>query len=405
MLMERKQGYKFRLSPKSHHLPHLTQSLGANRVVWNKLLAMNLYRLENKLPLIWYNEMAWFIRLWKETDELSFLKQAPSQSLQQTAKALDRAFRDAFDKTQVNKRLPVKKRLGKNEAGIRYPQGIELDEKNQVIRLPKLGWVKYRMSRQVKGLIKNVTVTRKAGYYYLSIQTQQEVGAPCHPAKSIVGIDVGVKRFATLSTGEVIEPIHSYRVNEAQLVKAQQILKHKTKFSQNWKKQQLQVAKLHMKIAHVRSDFLHKATTAISKNHALVVLEDLRIVNMSKSASGSIEKPGRMVKQKSGLNKSLLDQGFGEFRRQLEYKQVWLGGWVVTVPPHYTSQTCPACTHVSKENRRTQAEFACVSCDYVNHADLVGAINILRAGHAQLACEVSVDVSHASSRNQLSTVL
>ena len=87
------QGYQFRLEPKHKHLQHLNQALGANRFVWNKLLAMNLVRLENKQSLLWYNEMDWFIKRWKESDEYGFLREAPSQSLQQTAKALERAFK------------------------------------------------------------------------------------------------------------------------------------------------------------------------------------------------------------------------------------------------------------------------------------------------------------------------
>ncbi|MEK6653882.1 MAG: transposase, partial [Thermodesulfobacteriota bacterium] len=129
-----------------------------------------------------------------------------------------------------------------------------------------------------------------------------------------------------------------------------------------------------------------KATTTISQNHAIVCVEDLQVRNMSKSAAGSSDSPGRNVRAKSGLNKSILDQGWFEFRRQLEYKQAWLGGEVLAVPPRNTSRTCPACGHVSAENRQTQARFACVECGYENNADLVGAINILERGHRLLAC-------------------
>jgi len=120
--MKRLQGYKFELKPKAKQLDHLNQSLGANRFVWNKFLEANLLRLENKLPLIRYQEMAWLLTLWKQSDEYAFLNDVPSQSLQQTAKALDRAFKDAFDKKQPCKRIPKFKRRGRNEAGIKYPQ-------------------------------------------------------------------------------------------------------------------------------------------------------------------------------------------------------------------------------------------------------------------------------------------
>ena len=113
---------------------------------------------------------------------------------------------------------------------------------------------------------------------------------------------------------------------------------------------------------------------------------------MSKSAAGTTEQPGKIVRAKSGLNKAILDQGWFEFRRQLDYKRQWNGGWLVAVPPQNTSRTCPCCGHVSADNRTSQAQFACVECGYEDNADVVGAINVLRAGHARFACEVSGEV-------------
>ena len=131
---------------------------------------------------------------------------------------------------------------------------------------------------------------------------------------------------------------------------------------------------------------LHKASTAISKNHALVCIEDLKVRNMSGSAAGSTDAPRRNVRNKSGLNKSILDQGWYEFRRQLDCKLAWNGGHLIAVPPQNTSRTCPCCGHVAKENRQTQARFECVDCGFEGYADVVGAINVLRAGYARLAC-------------------
>ena len=107
---------------------------------------------------------------------------------------------------------------------------------------------------------------------------------------------------------------------------------------------------------------------------------------MSRSAKGNVEQPGKRVAQKAGLNKAILDQGWSEFRRQLDYKVNWAGGTLLAVSAHHTSQTCPCCGHVSKDNRLTQAKFVCVDCGYENHADLVGAINILERGYRLLAC-------------------
>jgi putative transposase len=118
----------------------------------------------------------------------------------------------------------------------------------------------------------------------------------------------------------------------------------------------------------------------------MVCIEDLRVRNMSRSASGTAENPGRNVRAKSGLNKSIFDQGWFEFRRQLEYKLAWNGGWLIAVPPQNTSRTYPACGHVSAENRPTQARFCCVECGFMENADQVGAINILARGHRVAAC-------------------
>ena len=116
------------------------------------------------------------------------------------------------------------------------------------------------------------------------------------------------------------------------------------------------------------------------------MVEDLQVSNMSRSARGDAEHPGKHVKAKSGLNKAILDQGWSEFRRQLEYKQAWRGGMVIAVPPHYTSQQCPQCRYTTRDNRRGQAVFKCVACGYAKNADVVAASNILAAGHAVLAC-------------------
>jgi len=149
-------------------------------------------------------------------------------------------------------------------------------------------------------------------------------------------------------------------------------MSRKKKFSSNWKKAKAKVQRVHVRIANTRRNYLHKTSTTISKNHAMVVVEDLQVSNMSRSAAGTVEKPGRNVRQKSGLNKSILDQGRAEFRRQLDYKVLWQGGLFLA---------------------RSQAVFACVKCGFSENADLVAAINILRAGHAQLACQVNGEVS------------
>jgi IS605 OrfB family transposase len=174
--------------------------------------------------------------------------------------------------------------------------------------------------------------------------------------------------------------------HEVRLRRYQRAMSRKVKFSQNWQKAKRRVQAIHARIGNARRDFLHKATTTISQNHAMGCIEDLQVGNMSKSSKGSAEAPGKNVRAKSGLNKAILDQGWFEFRRQLEYKLNWAGGRLVAVPPHHTSLTCPRCDYVAAQNRTSQAKFKCVQCGYENHADVVGAMNVLARGYRVIAC-------------------
>ena len=198
-----------------------------------------------------------------------------------------------------------------------------------------------------------------------------------------MGIDLGIATFAATSTGTLYPPLNAYRRVEKKKTRLQRRLAGMRKYSCNWKKQQRRIARLDTRIANCRHDFLHQLSTEISKNHAVIVLEDLQVKHMSRSARGTANKPGHQVAQKSGLNKAILDQGWGTFRRMLEYKQRWHGGEVIAVHPRYTSQTCPECGHIAKANRLQQALFSCVACGYTYHADVVAAKNILALGHRE----------------------
>jgi putative transposase len=324
---------------------------------------------------------SWLIE-WKSDTDTQWLKETPSQPLQQSLKDLERAYKNFFQKRAS---FPRFKKRGHNDA-FRYPQGVKLDQGNNRILLPKLDWVGYRNSREVIGQVKNVTVSQSCGRWYVSIQTEYEVSEPHHESTTIVGLDAGVAKLATLSDGTVYPPVNSFKSSQRKLANWQRRLTRKVKFSANWQKQKRKIQRLHFHIANIRRDYLHKTTTEISKNHAMIVIEDLKVRNMSKSAKGTIARPGSNVRAKSGLNRSILDQGWYEMRRQLEYKQFWLGGQVLAVPPAYTSQRCAKCGHTTKENRLSQSKFVCHVCGYSANADVNGACNILAAGHAVIAC-------------------
>ena len=385
----RRKAFKFRLKISEEVEKLFSSYSGGSRFLWNKCLAMNLLRLEEKQRILWYRELNFWLSLWKKSEEYSFLNELPSQTLQQKLKDLEKAFKDAFDKKQPLKRIPNYKRKGIGDS-FRYPQGFKIDEKRKKIFLPKIGWVGYYKSRSLEGQAKNVTVKREGMHWYVSIQCEIEVQETIpHPSKSIVGIDMGIKRFATLSDGSCLKPLSSFKKLEEKLAKAQRRLSKKKKFSSNWKKQKRKITCIHKKIGDARKDYLQKHSTTISKSHAVAIVEDLQIKNISKSSKGTLEKPGKNVRAKSSLNRSILDQGWGSFVRMLEYKLEWNGGMLIKVPPHYTSQTCPSpfCGHKSEENRPNKGEkFLCVECGYKGHADHVGALNILARGHRVLAC-------------------
>ncbi len=389
--MQRRQAFKYELRPNGAQVRQLRQFAGSCRFVFNRALALQEKRYTDGEKHLSYAALCRTLTTWRHAEDTLWLSDAPSQALQQKLKDLDRAYVHFFAKRA---QLPRRKKRGRRDS-FRYPEPkqIKLDQDNQRICLPKIGWVRYRHSRKVLGTIKNVTVSGSNDKWYVSIQTEREVEIPI-PEGSDVGIDMGIVQFATLSDGTCYAPLNSFRKHETALRKAQQQLSHKVKFSNNWTKALRRVQRLHIRITRVRHDYLHKTSTTISKNHAFVCIEDLQVANMSASARGTKEQPGTRVKAKSGLNKAILDQGWGEFRRQLanlwlDYKLAWQGGHLIAVPPQNTSRTCPCCGHIAKENRQTQEQFKCVSCGYKGNADVVGAINVLRAGHARFACEVN----------------
>lgn len=374
------KGYKYRLKTNFEQEQVLRLFAGHCRFVWNKALDLQMNRLNHKVPVLNYHELTCLLKLWKHSEEWGFLKEAHSQIEQQVLKDLDRALWDGLKK---NKGMPKFKKRGMHDS-FRFPQGFKI-QGNQVY-LPKIGWIRFIKSRDIVGTPKSITVSQYCGHWYVSILAEQEVEQPIHPSSEAVGIDMGIVRFTTLSDASFIEPLNSFKKLEGKLAHAQRKLSKKKTFSQNWHKQKARVSKIQCRIAYARQDFLHKASTAISKSHAVIVLEDLKVSNMSRSASGTIDEPGRNVRAKSGLNKAILDQGWAEFRRQLEYKEAWLGGMVIAVPPRNTSRTCPVCGHISADNRKTQASFKCINCGFEANADHVAACNILAAGLAVIAC-------------------
>ena len=363
------KAFQFELRPDGATRRAFIRFAGARRFVWNKALSLPKWEGRFKTNPI--------LRSWKA--EFPWLYEIHSQVLQSAIVDLDSAFKSFFAGRAAR---PVTKKKWKCRDSFRYPQGFQIEEGDSRIYLPKIGWVRYRCSRALEGVARNVTVFRHADKWFVSIQTESEVEEPKHPSSSQIGIDLGICNFAAVSDGTSVKPLNALRKREYRLRRYQRMMSRKTKFSKNWKKAKARLTKLHEKVANSRKDFLHKLTTKQTKTHSLICIEDLKVGNMSGSASGMLDEPGSNVKQKSGLNRSILDQGWAEYRRQLEYKMRWAGGQVIAVPAMNTSRKCPSCGRVSKDNRKTQSVFLCVKCGFAANADYTASLNILAAGLA-----------------------
>jgi putative transposase len=305
---------------------------------------------------------------------------APSQALQQSLRDLDRAFVNFFEGRAS---YPSFKKRAGPFPGIRWPQGVELN--GRCVWLPKLGWVKARLSRRIEGVIKNATVRFDGLHWYVAIQVEQEYSYPAKKPASSIGIDGGVAvSIATSDDRLIAMPVATDREERRLSMLARRLSRTENGSRRNaGARRRLLV--LRRRISNRVDDFRHKLTTELAKNHGLVVVEDLALRSLTRSARGSIESPGRNVAAKARLNRSLLEQGHAETVRQLGYKLDWLGAELMKVPAAFTSQTCPQCGHVCTANRPARDRFLCVACGQAGHADIVAAKNILAAGLAVTA--------------------
>lgn len=381
------KAYRFRLKPTPEQQAQFRLFAGQGRFVWNEALRLQKERLEAGRKLASYAEMCRWITDWKQDNEMAWLKEAPIHTLQQRLKDFNQAIRLwrkdlKAGKGEKGRGFPTfRKRYVSGHNTFRFPDPKQFSVAGRRVKLPKLGWVRFYKSQQIEGTIKNATVRLDGGHWYISFQVEQELPDPIHPfLNRPLGIDLGVATFAALSDGSFLEPIGSFRKHERRLAREQHKLSRKKKHSGNWKKQKRRVDRLHARIAACRKDYLHKASTTLAKNHGVVVLEHLQVSNLSASAQGTVEAPGTNVAAKSGLNKSILDQGWYAFRQMLQYKLDWSGGALVLVSPQYTSQRCSECGHTEKANRKSQAVFECVGCGHGEHADTNAAKNILAVG-------------------------
>ena len=289
---------------------------------------------------------------------------------QQALRDLEKTFKAFF---AGRARYPNFRKKGLNDSA-RF-QGREcevrvINAKWADVFLSKIGWVRFRLTRPLSGVVKNVTVTQRLGEFFLAFSCESEIFDPPSHAGDVVGIDLGVAASLTLSTGEVFSlPVERLNVLDRRRRRAQKNAARGVRGSNRNRRAKRKVATISSKIARVRRHWQHETTTALAERFSVVVMEDLKIRNMTASAKGTVEEPGRNVRQKAGLNRAILNQGWGEIGRQLDYKLTARSGYLEQVDPRHSSQTCSVCDHRAAENRKSQAVFVCVLCGSTMNAD------------------------------------
>ncbi|GAT69803.1 transposase [Planomonospora sphaerica] len=312
-------------------------------------------------------------------------------SQQATLRRLDKAFRAFFDRVKAGRTpgFPRFKGRGRFDT-VTWPKdgdGCRWDSQPQhptatLVRLQGIGHVRVHRHRTVKGRIKTISVKREGNRWYVILSCDEVPAQPLPATGAAAGIDLGVASLVTTSDDEHLANLRHLAAIADRLADAQRDLARKQRGSKRRRKAVARVAALHAQVRRQRLDHAHKAALALVRDYDVIVHEALKVANMTRSASGTLERPGRNVAAKSGLNRSILDAGWGVFLTVLAYKAESAGRELIAVEPRNTSRTCAECGHVAKENRLTQAAFACTACGHAAHADVNAAVNILRAGLA-----------------------
>jgi putative transposase len=303
---------------------------------------------------------------------------------------LDRAFSDFFRRVRLGKTpgYPRFKSYRRFDT-VSYSDTSNWRIVDGKLRLTFIGDIKLNIHRQLQGTPKTINIKREGKRWYVSVLCAEVPAKPYPQTDKQLGVDLGVASIATTSDGDHIANSRIFNTRANALAKAQQALAlkarptKKTPSSNRRVKAVARVANHHRKIRNVRLDRNHKLSSALINDNDFLVFEDLKIRNMTKSAKGTIDDPGTNVAAKAGLNKAILDAGWGQLLTFVSYKAAEAGKTLVLVNPRNTSITCNNCQHVDKDNRPTQAKFQCTACGHADHADVNAAKNILRAGLAQ----------------------